>query len=99
LSEVRLRGRARRELREAIAWYRERNSDVADRFIAEVQQTLTHLENLPETGSFVPGVANRNVRRLPVHNFPYQIVFIRLARHIAVLAIAHDRRRPGYWTE
>jgi len=99
LKPIRLRERARHELREATAWYRERSGEVADRFAAEVRQTLHHLEQFPETGAFVPGVVDRDVRRLPVHNFPYHIVFIRLKRHISVLAIAHDRRRPGYWND
>jgi hypothetical protein len=33
----------------------------------------------------------------PVHNFPYHVVFLQLRDRISVLAIAHDRRRPGYW--
>lgn len=96
---VRLRPRARREFHEATNWYRERSGDAAARFVAEVRQTLQHLEQFPATGSFVPGVIDAEVRRLPVHNFPYHVVFIRLKTHISVLAIAHDRRRPGYWNE
>lgn len=94
---VRLRARASRELREATEWYRERSEEVAERFAAEVRQALDHLERFPGTGAFVPSVADPDVRRLPVHNFPYHIVFIRLPDHISVIAIAHDRRRPGYW--
>lgn len=96
---VRLRPRAQRELREAVDWYRGRSEQAANRFAAEVRQTLQHLEQFPATGAFVPGVADSDVRRLPVHNFPYHVVFIRLKTHISVLAIAHDRRRPGYWNE
>jgi plasmid stabilization system protein ParE len=94
---VRLRQRAKRELIEATAWYRERSADVAERFAAEVRQVIAHLERFPSTGSYVPGLTDPDVRRLPVHNFPYHVVFIRLSGHISVLAIAHDRRRPGYW--
>lgn len=97
MKPVRLRERARRELREATAWYRERNAEVADRFAAEVRQTLRHLEQFPDTGGIVSGVADPDVRQLPVHNFPYSVVFIRFTSHISVLAIAHNRRRPGYW--
>jgi plasmid stabilization system protein ParE len=99
LTPVRLRLRARRELREATEWYRERYPAVAARFKAEVEQTLHHLEKFPNTGGFVPGAKDPDVRRLPVHNFPYHIIFMRLGTHISVLAIAHDRRRPGYWND
>jgi plasmid stabilization system protein ParE len=99
LKRVRLRHRAKRELREAIAWYGERSEAVAKRFAAEVRQALEHLEQFPSTGAFVPSLADPDVRRLPIHNFPYHIVFVRLADHISVLAVAHDRRRPGYWVD
>ena len=99
MKSVRLRPRARRELREATEWYRSRNSEVAERFAAEVRQTLRHLEQFPESGGVVPGVSDADVRRFPVHNFPYHVIFIRFDSHISVLAIAHDRRRPGYWKE
>jgi len=98
LKRVRLRHAARRELRDAIAWYRERNEEVAERFAAEVKRTLEHLEQFPSTGAFVRGVPDPDVRSFPVHNFPYHVVFIRLPDRISVLAIAHNRRRPGYWT-
>ena len=38
---VRLRRIAKRDLREATAWYREQNENVADRFTFEVSQTLS----------------------------------------------------------
>lgn len=34
---------------------------------------------------------------LPVDTFPYHVVFETFVDRIEVLAIAHDRRRPGYW--
>ena len=97
MKRVRLRARAQRELLEATAWYRERNELVAQRFVNEFRQALEHLERFPHAGTFVRGVDDEDVRQFPVHNFPYQIVFIRLGEHISVLAVAHDRRRPGYW--
>jgi hypothetical protein len=30
---------------------------------------------------------------------PYSVAFIELASAIRVVAIAHERRRPGYWAE
>ena len=94
---VRLRQIAKRDLRDAVAWYAERNRDVAQRFADEVSRTLELIERFPATGGPVPGVPDHQVRRLPVHNFPYHVVFVELSDRIAVLAIAHDRRRPAYW--
>jgi plasmid stabilization system protein ParE len=97
--KVRLRKIAKRDLREATAWYAERNVDVSRRFTNEVAATLELIERFPSTGAAVPGVHDPAVRRLPVHNFPYHVVFIAFPDRIAVLAIAHDRRKPAYWNE
>lgn len=97
MKPVRLRAAAKRDLKEAAAWYEDQNAEIADRFAAEVTRTLELIEQFPMTGAPVPGVTDPDIRRLPVHNFPYHVVFLRLSDRIAVLAIAHDRRRPGYW--
>ena len=97
MKPVLLRQVAKRDFREATAWYAERNSEIAERFVEEVARTLELIERFPMTGAPVPGVDDKDIRRLPVHNFPYHVVFLRLPDRIAVLAVAHDRRRPGYW--
>ena len=37
------------------------------------------------------------IRRLAVARFPYHVVYLKPARELRILAIAHDRRKPGYW--
>jgi hypothetical protein len=39
------------------------------------------------------------VRRRAVPRFPYYVVYLEMATHIHILAIAHDRRKPGYWKD
>ena len=97
MKPVRLRAAAKRDFREAIAWYQDRSEEIVDRFVAEVRRALELIEQFPTTGAAVPGVNDSQIRRLPVHNFPYHVIFLRLPDRTAVLAIAHDRRRPGYW--
>jgi plasmid stabilization system protein ParE len=87
---------ARRDFRDATAWYRERNPEVADRFVLEVERTFELVERFPATGARIPLVPGK-ARRLPVAGFPYHVVFEELIDRVEVLAIAHDRRRPGYW--
>jgi plasmid stabilization system protein ParE len=94
---VRLRRIAKRDLREAVTWYRDRDPELANRFLDEVYRTLALIEQFPNTGGPVFGVADLRTRQLPVDNFPYQVIFKRYEYRIAVLAIAHERKRPGYW--
>jgi plasmid stabilization system protein ParE len=97
LKPVLVQAAARQELRDSASWYRERNPAVADRFLREVQKTLELVESFPGTGARVPIVTGK-ARRLPVAGFPYHVVFEELHDRVEVLAFAHDRRRPGYWT-
>jgi hypothetical protein len=39
------------------------------------------------------------VRRVRTKRFPYAVVFIELAERIRVIAVMHERRRPGYWKD
>jgi toxin ParE1/3/4 len=96
---VRLRRVAKRDLREALAYYRERDADLARRFLDEVYRALELLERFPSTGGPVFGIEDPRIRQLPVNNFPYQVVFKRYEYRTAVLAIAHERREPGYWRD
>ena len=86
-------------MREAVAWYRRRDPQLANRFLDEVYKTLAMLEQFPNIGGPVFGNSDPNTRQLPVDTFPYQVVFKRFPDRISVLAIAHERKRPGYWNE
>jgi plasmid stabilization system protein ParE len=85
------------ELREATAWYGERDPRVADRFAEEARKTLRLIEQFPQIGGLVPSIGDRTVRRMPIHSFPYSVVFVDVGDRLEVVAFAHYRRRPGYF--
>lgn len=97
MTHLQITAAAEAELREATAWYRERDVRVAQRFTAEVRRTLELIESFPQIGGRVPGVADGDVRRLPVHTFPYHLIFLALIDHVEVIGLAHNRRRPAYF--
>jgi plasmid stabilization system protein ParE len=88
---------AEAEFREAVIWYRERDPRVADRFVAEARNTLRLIEGFPQIGGRVPDIDDPEIRRMPIHTFPYYVVFITLSDRIEVIAFAHNRRRPRYF--
>jgi plasmid stabilization system protein ParE len=96
LKRVVIQSAARQELRETTAWYRESNPSVADRFVTEVFKTLEYIEKSSAAGRWIPFVPG-SARRLPVAGFPYYVIFEELTDRVEILAIAHNRRRPGYW--
>jgi toxin ParE1/3/4 len=90
-------GPAEAEFHEATNWYRDQDPRVADRFAAEARKTLQRIESFPQIGSRVPEVPDRRVRRLPIQNFPYYIVFVDFGDRLEVIAFAHHRRRQLYF--
>ena len=95
---LRAQEEATRELEHAAQWYEERRSGLGKRFLASVDNTLDQVRRFPEAGAPVPRVpADLTVRRAPVKGFPYHLVYLETAEAIQILAIAHDRRSPGYW--
>jgi plasmid stabilization system protein ParE len=72
---------------------------VAVRFIAETRSMLDLISEFPNVGSRVPLINDTGVRRMPIHNFPYNIVFVDLGDHLEVAAFAHKRREPNYLIE
>lgn len=87
---------AQQELVEAAAWYDSRCEGVGDEFLDAVQRKLDALVIHPTQYPRVPHT-KRLVRAALVDRFPFVIYFEGQADRILVVAIAHGRRRPGYW--
>ena len=86
---------ADRELTEGALYYaREGNAEVALAFLAEFNRVLELLCAHPELGA----IWRREWRRFPARKFPYSIVYYIRGEEIRVVALAHHRRKPGYWT-
>jgi hypothetical protein len=43
-------------------------------------------------------VRRPDIRRARLQEYPLSIIYRERGGEIQVLAVAHDRRRPGYWT-
>lgn len=81
------------ELEKSADWYAERSTTAARDFCVAVDIALSSIEADPER--FVR-IDTRH-RSCSVRKFPFQIVFRRDEDRIYVIAVAHAKRRPGYW--
>jgi toxin ParE1/3/4 len=91
---VRFISQAEGEVLQATAHYLEHSGDLADKFLGSVANATDLLLQFPGIGSPVEGAA----RRILLRTFPYQIVYRVEGDEIRVYAVAHLKRRPGYWT-
>ena len=92
---LRIHADASEELAEAVEWYEARRRGLGRELFEAVVESI---ESLPTTaGTGTPLSADRRTRRLLLPRFPYQIVYRLAPAEIIVVAVAHTRRRPGYW--
>lgn len=88
------------ELREAALWYDSRRDGLGDDFLVAVESAIASILDprvswgrAPVQGS-QPVVFRRSVR-----GFPVDLFFIDHEGEVVIVAVAHERRRPGYWAE
>jgi plasmid stabilization system protein ParE len=84
---------AEAEIAAAFAWYLERNPQAADAFRTEVSDSIDSLSEAPTKWKVTEDGARRRVLR----HFPYTVFFDVEGDTVFVLAVAHQRRGPGYW--
>ncbi len=90
---VRLLAGAETDLIEAAAFLEGRVGGLGVRFTDSVQRSLERLAQNPNAGAPV-GVI---YRKLQVRNFPYDLIYRIESHELVVAAVAHHRRKPGYW--
>jgi len=86
---------AREEFSAAVRWYELRHSGLGADFFDNVTAVTSLIQAHPQIGTFDP---ETRTRRMPVERFPYQVVYHVSDEEIVIVAIAHSKRRPGYWT-
>lgn len=85
---------AQAELDAAVDYYAEHASDrVAEAFLQDAQKTSQRLIEHPQIGKPV----SKRLRALAFRHFPYSLIYRLSADAISVHAVAHQRRRFGYW--
>jgi toxin ParE1/3/4 len=86
---------AEEEFIEAVQYYEARVSSLGSRFIDELETLAALLKERPEIGEHIDGVFRRAVFR----KFPFSLIYVVGKESILVVAVAHQRRLPGYWRD
>jgi toxin ParE1/3/4 len=84
---------ARAEFLAAVEYYEECQTGLGRRFREAVESEVADIEAMP----FRFRVLHAPFRRCLVPKFPYSIVFAIEPDFILVVAVAHAKRKPGYW--
>lgn len=97
LRRIELHPEAVAEARSALLWYASASRDVkiSHAFMFELDHALKQIAEAPDRWpAFVHGT-----RRYMLRRFPYAVVYRMSDKAVEVLAVAHSRKRPGYWKD
>ena len=90
---IELAPEAEADIGDAHTGYRERSATAAEAF---KQQVLDAIDSLADTADRWPA-DEQGFRRRLLRRFPYTVHFQVDGDVVTVLAVAHQRHRPGYW--
>jgi len=94
-SRVDLHHAAVDELLQAATHYADVAPDVSEAFAREVQRALDTVAASPLRWPFERAPA----RRYLLKRFPFKLIYVVEKDRCLVLAIAHVKKRPGYWND
>ena len=86
---------AAEDLLAASVYYATIRASLGAAFVDRVEVAVSRAWQAPLTGSPV----SANLRRIFVRRFPYSVIFAVEDARIFIVAVAHFRRRVGFWRE
>lgn len=86
---------ARRDFDESFDWYVARSANAAVRFSAAIDTTLETIAANPERFPLLDSTH----RQCTVKRFPFRIIYRIIPSGLFIVAIAHGKRRPDYWSD
>jgi hypothetical protein len=86
---------AEADFAEALAFYREESEALAGRLYDEIHRLVADICSAPRLYRVVAHAIRRHFSEI----FPYAVLYVEKSNHIAIYAVAHFKRRPGYWRE
>lgn len=93
MSKARFLAEAEAEFLHEVAYYAERQPNGGSRFREAVEATTARALAFPKAGpSYLV-----HTRRMFVQGYPLFLVYREAPDGIAVIAVVHESRRPGYW--
>ncbi|SRR5712691_8652894 len=92
---VRFHPQAEQEAQRASRWYVERSPTAAQAFLADLDHAILRVTEAPARWPLYQGAARRYI----FQQFPFSVIYRVTDDAIDVVAVAHHRRKPGYWAD
>lgn len=92
---IRIEPEAEAELQGAAEWYEAQQVGLG---LALLKLAASAYRRIAAGGHGIPVPhSESDARRIALGKFPLWVVFIEQGAEVAIVAFAHERRRPGYW--
>ena len=92
---IRIHESAKQEIDDGFHWYESQIEGLGLKFKEEVFFAIKRIQVNPVLYSAL----NNNLRRCLLVKFPYKVIYSIDESEIFNLAVAHQRRRPNYWSK
>jgi hypothetical protein len=83
------------ELAEGAAWYESWRRGLGAEFLTEFDAALARIVENP----FLYQIVDEDIRRAPLHRFPYGIMYVVSDDELLILTCFHGGRDPRDWQE
>src|SRR5262245_54689209 len=84
---------ARRDVREAFAWYEDQRAGLGDRFLSHLDECFAAIEKRPELFE----VVYKHYRRAIVRKFPYAVFYRADGNTITIHSVFQSAQNPRKW--
>jgi hypothetical protein len=84
---------ADQEMVEAARYYQSLSSGLGEDSLTEVEHAVQSIASSPQTWPVLEG----DLRRRLIKRFPFGILYMIEPDKILIIAVAHLRKKPGYW--
>jgi toxin ParE1/3/4 len=92
---IRFLPEAEAELLRGVEYYSAAGGGAGSKFLRDVEVAVEMAATHPDSAP----LSSDGTRRRRVKNFPYSVIYRVVAEEILIVAVAHHRRKPDYWTK
>jgi plasmid stabilization system protein ParE len=96
MKPVILHSEAEAELREALHYYEGLRPGLGGEFLRAFEAAVHRIRENPQAYAIE---ADSGVRYCPMRRFPHTLVTLEQENRLWVVAVAHQKRRPHYWSD
>jgi toxin ParE1/3/4 len=90
-----IHARAEDEVPEAITYYEAQREGLGRECRLDFVETLDRISEMP---AILSPIDDQGTKKRRLRRFPYTVYYVELDEVIWIAAIAHQKRRPKYWS-